>query len=279
MTKPRTPTGSESSRDEDPTGVRALLSSLPEPEPMPEHVVDRINASLAAEQAERAARMSETSETSVTPLLSRLRARPARVLFATAGAAAAVALVAVVGSSLTTVQQAADSTAAGGPLSGVASPPLTEEDSRFSAGAARTAPGPAGPQAPAAASGGFEAVQSEVRYTRADFVKQARSLALASEASSLKRVEPPTIQGGHAAASKLASPGPLGTAAGLQACLRAIGADKAQVVRADVSTYEGKPAAVILATTNGKTLAYAVGRQCGPKGAFLLHPATAIPRP
>jgi hypothetical protein len=64
-----------------------------------------------------------------------------------------------------------------------------------------------------------------------------------------------------------------------QACLRAIGADRAQVVWADESTYEGKPAMVIVASTNGKTLAYAVKPQCGPTGAFLLHPAVAIPLP
>ena len=39
--------------EDDPTGVRALLSSLPEPGPMPEHLVERISASLAAEQANR----------------------------------------------------------------------------------------------------------------------------------------------------------------------------------------------------------------------------------
>ena len=69
---------------------------------MPDHLVERINASLAAEQAQRAATMSGTS---VTPLLASARRRPARLVFAVAGAAAVVVLVAVVGSNLFTMSQ------------------------------------------------------------------------------------------------------------------------------------------------------------------------------
>ena len=39
--------------DLDPTGIRALLSVLPDPGPMPADLVDRINASIAAEQPGR----------------------------------------------------------------------------------------------------------------------------------------------------------------------------------------------------------------------------------
>src|SRR5689334_13821532 len=37
----------------DPTGIRALLGALPDPGPMPEDLVARIQASIAAEQAAR----------------------------------------------------------------------------------------------------------------------------------------------------------------------------------------------------------------------------------
>ncbi|HEY5247207.1 MAG TPA: hypothetical protein VIJ15_01975, partial [Dermatophilaceae bacterium] len=104
LTKPPSPTGSEP-REDDPTGVRALLSSLPEPDPMPDHLVERINASLAAEQAQRAARMSDGP---VTPLRVTARRRP-RLLYAMAGAAAAVALVAAVGNNLLTASQSTTS--------------------------------------------------------------------------------------------------------------------------------------------------------------------------
>src|SRR5665647_2291795 len=92
---PRKPVGS--SPDDDQTGVRALLSGLPEPDPMPAYVVERINASLAAEQAQRAVLASGAS---VTPLLATKRRRPGRLLFSIAGAAAAVVLIGVLGNNL-----------------------------------------------------------------------------------------------------------------------------------------------------------------------------------
>ena len=45
------PTGND---DADPTGMRDVLSSLPEPGPMPEDLADRICASLEHEQRLRA---------------------------------------------------------------------------------------------------------------------------------------------------------------------------------------------------------------------------------
>jgi hypothetical protein len=274
VTKPRTPAGSEPSRDEDSTGVRALLSSLPEPDPMPGHVVDRINTSLAAEQAERAAR---TSETSVTPLLSRVRRRPARVLFATAGAAAAAVLIAALGSTLTSVQQSFDTTAAGRAAERAAAPSAPDptggsaQDLKRTRGTATAAPDAAA--APANPAAQVQLRQSEVDYTRASFVTQARNLAQAPQFA-LADQTPPRAAGSTGAMR--AAEG-AGTAAGLSGCLRAIGADRAQVVRADVSTYEGKPAVVIVATTKARTVAYAVEPRCGPAGAFLLHPAITVP--
>jgi hypothetical protein len=62
--------------DDDPTGVRALLSGLPEPAPMPGYLVERINASLNAAQSQRAASFSGER---VTPLVATSRRRPGRV--------------------------------------------------------------------------------------------------------------------------------------------------------------------------------------------------------
>jgi hypothetical protein len=277
--KPRTPAGSEPSRDEDPTGVRALLSSLPEPDPMPGHVVDRINASLAAEQAERA---TKTSETSVTPLLSRVRRRPARVLFATAGAAAAAVLIAALGSTLTSLQPQSDTsaTAARPAAPRAAAPSVADPTSGSAQGLERTGgtapaagdPAAAAGPAPANTDAQVQLRQSEVDYTRASFVTQARNLAQAEQFALADRIPPKAAASEGAKVAEGA-----GTAAGLPGCLRAIGADRAQVVQADVSTYEGKPAVVIVATTNGRTVAYAVEPRCGPAGAFLLHPAITVP--
>lgn len=268
LIKPHLPIGSEPSRDEDPTGVRALLSSLPEPDPMPEHLVERINASLAAEQAQRAARMSGTS---VTPLLTTARSRtrqrrPTRFVFAIAGAAAAVALVAVVGSNMFTVHQT--TTASRGDAVASASRDSSSNDAEASGGAPPNAPAKAAKsQTPAALAGRATTpslVQiglSGTRYTQADFVAQARTLRRAP----LQRI-----------VAQSSSVGPAGTAAGLLECLNAIGAAGAQVVRADVAFYEGQPAVIIVATTNGIPMAYAVGRQCSPADAAILRPATRL---
>lgn len=259
---------------------------------MPRHVVDRINASLAAEQAERSAHTSESTGAPVIPLLSRVRGRrPARVLFATAGAAAAVALIAVVGSTLSTVSQPTSTDVAAATPS-KAAPEVAAKDSQgFSGRSSPTSPPGAGaPAAAAPATGTLRSApaaqklaasaqlrRSEVKYTRAGFVTQARRLQQAQPA----RGVPEGLTSGNTTSREP----PLKAAraevvAGLPNCLQAIGADRAQVVLADVSTYEGRPAMIILATTDKTTIAYAVGLQCGHNGgAFLLHAGVAIRLP
>jgi hypothetical protein len=256
LIKPRIPKGSEPSREDDPTGVRALLSSLPQPEPMPAHLIERINASLAAEQAQRAAKASSAS---VTPLLARARRRPARLWFGLAGAAAAVALVAVVGNNMFSVRQttaingsaAVASSSDAGASAGGAQPPAAEKGATPGALAGRLT-------SPTLVQIG----QSGTRYTQAGFVTQAQALRGAP-------LQPMS--------AKAADIGPAGTNVGLTQCLSAIGAAGAQAVRADVALYEGRPAVIIVATTNGIPMAYAVSRQCSQANATVLHPATPLP--
>jgi hypothetical protein len=240
--------------DDDPTGVRALLSSLPEPDPMPEHLVERINASLAAEQTQRAAR---TSRASVTPLLTTGRRRPGRLLFALGGAAAAIVLVATVANMLFMVNHPAE-------ISGHAAV--------LSTPSAPKAGGGTPPRAAAAGAAGLAATPqlvqirlSGTRYTQVDFVTQAKAL----HSAALDPLRPITAAPADA--------GPAGTALGLTECLSAIGAAGAQVVRADVAFYEGAPAVIIVTTTGGKSMAYAVGRRCSRADAAVLRPATPLP--
>jgi len=255
LSKPNIPAGSEPPRDDDPTGVRALLSSLPEPDPMPEHLVARINASLAAEQAQRA---TEASRASVTPLLSHPRRRPARLVFAIAGAAAAVALIAVYSSSLFTTSQTTTISSSAG-VARTSSPGDATEGSPPSA--AYKAPAAAGSAATASL---IQIRLSGTRYTQAGFAAQAETL----RHSTLDPIQPQP--------SESSSVGPAGTAPGLRECLSVIGAAGAQVVRADVAFYEGQPAVIIVATTNGKPMAYAVGRQCSYAEPAVLHQATPL---
>jgi hypothetical protein len=280
--KPHVPMGSEPSRDDDPTGVRDLLSSLPNPDPMPEHLVERSNASLAAEQSERAARMSGPS---VTPLLATSRRRPRKLVFAMA-AAAAVALVATVGSTIlltrqptTTSISAALTTTSGSRDSSGKAESSTEAKATLSAtqrsltgvqpGLAASGPttGAAG-KATVLVHGEFsgssvEIVQSGTPYTQADFVSQARSVRDVTP-----ELPQPSAQSGI---------GPAATGPGLLECLRAIGVAETPLVRADLATYEGRPAVIIVATTKGLTLAYVVDPQCSATTATVLRPATPLP--
>jgi hypothetical protein len=254
LTRPHIPSGSEPTRDDDPTGVRALLSSLPEPDPMPTHLVERINASLAAEQAQRA---TTTSGAAATPMLATARRRRSRIMFAMAGAAAAAA-IAVVGTTLFTAQQSNSSSGSAaiagsaGRRDSLVAPPSAALDSP-------------GPVAGAASTPTLVLIGlSQTRYTQSGFAAQARTLSSSAAAGSL----PKAAQG--------SSLGPISTVPGLRECLDAIGASGAQVVRADIAFYEGQPAVIIVATTNGRPVAYAVGRQCSGTDAALLRPATSL---
>jgi hypothetical protein len=250
---PRSPNVPAPSPDDDPTGVHDLLASLPQPDPMPGYLVERINASLAAEQAQRA---TSRSAASVTPLLAGTRRRPGRLLVAIAGVAAAIALFAVVGTNLIKTSQS--------PISGSAAAPVPSS-ARAAEGSAPQGlqDKAAGAAAPAATPALVQIRLSETRYTQVGFVTQARAL-LATDQFRLSPTES-------------AYAGPVGTAPGLADCLSAIGAAGAQPVRADLAYYDGRPAVIIVATTNGVRSAYAVGRQCSRVGATVLRPATPLP--
>lgn len=241
------------SDDDDQTGVRAMLSGLPEPDPMPAHLIERISASLAAEQAQRSALVAGRS---VLPLLATRRRRPGRFLFALAGAAAAVAMIGVVGSNLLTTNQttaAGDSAAADlsrDPREASGAPAPSADDKAVAGGSASPA--------------SIQIRSSDTRYTLAGFMTQARMLSDATFAPG---------QGFGASRSV----GAIGTESGLTDCLRALGADGAQTVRADLAFYEGQPAVVIVATTGGIPTAYAVGRECSRADAAFLHPPTPLP--
>jgi len=248
--RPHIPFGSEPSRDDDQTGVRALLSSLPEPDPMPEHLVRRINASLAAEQAERAAK---TSGASVAPLLPAAPRRARRVLFALVGAAAAVTAFAAVGSNL--LSPAPTTTAA-----------RSEAASTSSSGRPATQAPRLAAEAPAAdgdavsrATPPLQIVLSGTRYTEAEFVTQARAA---------RRVP---VQQGESSVR-----GPALTPSRLSDCLLAIGAVGADTVWADVALYQGQRAVIIVAITKGRPIAYVVRPTCSRAGPAVLRPATPL---
>jgi len=229
---------------------------------MPGYLVERINTSLAAEQAQRT---TGRSGTTATPLLAGTRGRPARLLFTIAGAAAAVALVAVLAGNLFTVNQ---------PTATSGSAALASTSRTESAGEGAPSDAAQAPSAGAAAAAAdrvptpslVQIAMSGTPYTQADFVRQARALDQS----------PPPGQI-HPRAAKSSGIGPAGTTDGLLRCLSAVGGAGAQVVRADVASYEGQPAVIIVATRDGASMAYVVGRQCSSADPAVLRPATPLP--
>lgn len=220
---------------------------------MPAYLVERISASLAAEQAQRAVLASDAS---VTPLLA-TRRRPRRLLFSLAGAAAAVVLIGVLGNNLVRdsssggVTSAASSRLDSAPREAGGLVPPSSSDKSLSGDAL----------APAS----IRIRASTVRYTQVTFVAQARKLRDIAFASP------------QPMATDSSDLGLIGTTGGLISCLHAIGAGEAQLVQADLAFYEGHPAVVIVATTNGVPTAYAVGRGCSQTDASLLHQGVVLP--
>jgi len=218
---------------------------------MPEHLVQRINDSLAAEQAHRAATMSTAS---VTPLSSTTRRRRPRMFLGLAGAAA-VALIAVVSSNVLDTGQ--------NPTSASHAEVATTSGAADSSGTDRLS-GASQPEAAANRAATPSLVQirlSGTAYTRADFVAQAQTLHVAR------------LQKSATSSSRLDF---TNTPSALKECLTAIGAASAGQVRADIASYEGRPAVIIVATTNGRPVAYAVGPRCSRAHAELLHSATPL---
>lgn len=246
------PVPSRGPDDLDPTGIRALLSGMPDPGPMPPDLVQRIQASIAAEQAARAGAVRP--DASVLPLhargasadLGHARPGPAGrrqrwqrfALVAAAAAVAAVAVPAVLSGSpswLTSFTASSQGSAAS--VSELHSTASIDS----SAGAARS---------PVA---GVTIYASGAAYTASGFSQQAATFA----AAQLAPVAPP--------APKASSLGPAADPAGLAPCLAALHLDRTALVRADLATFEGRSAVVIVATSASVPTtrrAYAVDRGC-----------------
>jgi hypothetical protein len=208
---------------------------------MPEHLVERINA----EQAHREHRLAVAPK---IPLRATVRAR-LRILLVVAGAAAAVALIMFASTNIFTAHQpsAGISTAAG----------IDRTSGAATVGGAVQTGGPVTPTL-------VQISVSGTRYTQFDFVAQARAL--------LSTPFQP-ISGDATSSTTGLTP----TSSVLMQCLQAIGAGGAQTVRADLALYDGRPAMIIVATTNGTPTAYVVARECTRTNAALIQPATPLP--
>ena len=246
--------------EHDPTGMRALLSSLPEPGPMPDDLVARISAALAAEAGahvvpgvpEAPARVSgEGSHAAagdrgtVVPMRRRSWGRHL-------GVAAAVAGVVGLGGVALELAQGGltasfDAQSAAGGDSGTS---YSEEKGAAGGGA------PALAEAPQAGSGQVVVVRSDRAYSSAELGSQARTAGgdqvrdLASEAPSI---------------------GPIGTSVGARACADALGISPTAGILVDLAVVDDQPAAVLVVTDETGTRVWAVGRSCTTGNTALIR--------
>ena len=232
--------------ERDPTGIRAILSSLPDPGPMPADLVARITASLEQERAAGnvvpfgAARTpaEETRES-----WSHADRRPAHRRVQWLAAAAAVAVLASLGGTALVNDRFGSWTAM---FSGSRSAGSTAmaAASTSSAGDAKAA---AGGLAPGSA---VLVYFSNHRYAASTLGKDAAGLLLrpGPELAPLA-AESPSI-------------GPIGTPLGARDCATSVGVPAELPLRADLGTYDGQPAVVLVSGATGAASAYVVSRSC-----------------
>ncbi|MBM6401261.1 hypothetical protein [Phycicoccus sonneratiae] len=271
--------------EHDPTGMRALLGSLPDPGPMPADLVARIEAALAAEAAAEA-----SAAASSTPLAAVARLDPARGEVSSAGGGARAAagpagdaddegsrvvplrrrsrwhLVAVAAGVVGVLGLGGLVVETLRPGGLQASIGMSAEDS--------AAGGSSGSGAePDAAGGGPATLFAEDGALGVVVLGSGRQYSTSGLADEVRASLPWDGTGREATATS--SPqnapqsdreqgfGPLAGAAGARACADGLGVPATETVVVDLATVDGQDAAVLVATSSdGERRVWAVSRSC-----------------
>ena len=233
--------------------VRRLLADAPDPGPMPEHVSERISGALleAARLRVDPGPLRSSSPDAAGPVGGTVLTLPARAgrpkpIYIAAAVAAAAAVVAIGASALHLTQRPNGAAVVGDTVTSGAT---------------------ASPTTPA---GGMHIQLSSTAYTSDNLATEARRL-LDAPGQPIRDLaaESPAI-------------GPIATPIGLEACLEEIGALDAadpapDAVSADLATFDGRPAVVVVVTRGGAATAWAVERSCTTGAPGLLEDATPVP--
>ena len=215
--------------EHDPTGMRALLASLPEPGPMPDHLVARISAALAAE---------EQRGDGIEQLWHLDDDRGLRHL----GVAAAVVGVLGLGGFLVK-SVPGDVVASFGTAGGSSDSGAAAEDSAAGAKAQALV-------GPAAGSGEVVVVMSGVDHTSDRLAVTAREL----DDGTLDPIADLTAES--------PSLGPIATPIGARSCATALGIPTDAGILVDVAEVDGVSAAVLVVHSGDERTAWAVDRSC-----------------
>lgn len=237
VSRPRLP---RRSSDDDPTGIRELLASLPDPGPMPREVADRIALRLAEEKS---------LPTRFDDITRSQDGRPRARIVGWLAAAAAAVLVGTLGTSM--LNRGSD------PV-----PP-----SALGADFARS---PRSVASPSTAAGQSDAShptalppiairRSGRTYTPADLATQATSLPALAESYEAARLRPVEQE-------------PLTTREGVSACLQGIGVPPPKQVWVDLAHYGKTPAAVIVSNEGPRTVVRVVELSCPQSTRLLAGP-------
>lgn len=245
--------------DTDPTGMRALLRGLPDPGPMPDDLVARIQASL--DDLATSDRDVSVGRAGVAPTdVSRGTAdgspsRRSSWWVRNAPKAAVAAVVVIGGGAFLSGQLGGLGSGGDSATSGAAS------DSGGSS-ADQRAEGASGGNDSAPQSGG-DAGSSADRPVRAGGVvvtMSGRTYSVAALASEVDRDDSSEPLAPLTAESP--GIGPIGTEMGVRSCLSALGLPADAAARVDLALVDRRPAAVVVVDLDGGRTAYAVGRDC-----------------
>lgn len=236
--------------------VVALLAAAADVGPMPERFARRIEAALADEvrlRVEPGPLLAADRDRDVISPLGSHRRQPTSWL-AVAAVAAAAAVVAVGGSALHATKRSNGAAAIRDTVSNVST-----------VSAAPSSPTSTGASAPATGVGNPHIQLSTTAYDAGNLAMGARRL-LQGPVTPLDPLaaEAPTI-------------GPIGTPVGLASCLDALGVTDADAVSADIATFQGRPATVVVVTRAGRSTAWAVERSCSRGAPGILADATPVP--
>ncbi|PRY58748.1 hypothetical protein BCF74_11129 [Knoellia remsis] len=254
--------GGPGPEERDPTGMRELLRSLPDPGPMPDDLVARIQSRLAdlpaPEEWGSEGSAQAGSGASGTP-------RSGWARFAPVAAVAAVALVlggvllagplGLVGGgpSLDAASSGADSAESStGTMSRESAKSFEEQDGAPAMGSAPDE----GPVVVRMSGRDYDSARLATQVPDPGDESASPTRPLAAESPAI---------------------GPIGTEIGVRSCLEALGLPAATGAQVDLGNVDGAPAAVLVVTAGGARTAYAVERRCTTGDPALLAGPIALP--